>query len=100
MAKKFPAKVVPSLLLQRMTLKGMLKLLAILIGIGLNIGMFILVYAVFLIAYLAPKKGVTIIINHYGEAHIELVLLTIALILNLVGLCLFVRAWNRLAEHI
>jgi hypothetical protein len=73
----------------------MLKLLAVLIGIGLNISMFILFYAIFLIAYLAPKKGVIIIINRYGEAHIELVLLTIALILNLVGLYLFVREWNR-----
>lgn len=47
------------------------------ISIGFMVGTTITMYMTFLIAYFSKGKSVTVFINKYGEAQIEMALITI-----------------------
>lgn len=62
-----------------------------LFGYIMSVGMFGLLFYVFLTAYFGGLYRTTIDINRYGEAHFELMFLTVLFILSVVGLYYFIK---------
>ena len=54
-------------------------------GYGFGVGMGIVVMITFMWAYQTPEKIAMIAINDYGEANIELVVLTVGMIMTIIG---------------
>ncbi|MBI3190323.1 hypothetical protein HYZ41_01320 [archaeon] len=55
------------------------------IGIFSMLGMFLLFYVTFSVAFYSPAKAVIIDINSYGEAEIEFILLSVLMPLNILS---------------
>jgi hypothetical protein len=58
-----------------------LKLIITSYTLGSLVGVYLVMFATFLIAFLNPPSySVTVLINEYNEAHIELVMLSLGLV--------------------
>ena len=62
-----------------------MKTSAAVLGILSMFAVFLVLYITFMTAYWSPAKAVRIDINSYGEADVELILLTALLPINLVA---------------
>ena len=69
-----------------------MKNTAVIFGIFSMLSMFLLFYLVFVVAYYSPAKTLIIDINSYGEADVEMILLTALIPFNM--LAAFVAARN------
>lgn len=64
------------------------------IGIITMLGMFLLFYITFSIAFYSPAKAVRIDINSYVEAQVEFILLSLFMPLNIVSSIVAVKKLN------
>jgi len=62
--------------------------------------MFIVLYIIFLYAYLSPGFTALIDINAVGEAHVELVLLTGLLFFSLFGFLFYMGELHRIVKKV
>jgi hypothetical protein len=72
-----------------------LKLSIVIFGALANLGLALHQYLFFLRAYADPAKGAVLLINVYGEANMELFLLSACAVLGTIGTLLLLNAIHK-----
>jgi len=72
-------------------LKCSKRYLVILLSVALGIGMLVNIWAVYLTAYLSPKKATMVYIDVFGEMYWDMVCLIITTVIMLLGLYYVVK---------
>jgi len=70
------------------------KRLIIFLGYLEALGLSLVLYLAFLIAYTNPTRKVTLDINHIGEANLEYVLIPLVILISIYGLKLLLDEWG------
>jgi hypothetical protein len=60
-----------------------IKLLIVIYGLLINLGLALHQYVMFVRAYLDPQKAIILYINYFGEANGELILLTLSICISI-----------------
>jgi len=69
------------------------KYLLIIFGYTESVGMTVALFYIFISAYLNGYKA-TVLINEFGEAHVELIALSIIMIVSFLGCLFMLKDWR------